>query len=66
MIFLAVLGGTVLSLVIEILQAYLPTRNSSLSDLIYNSFGTGLGIILAAIFVRLKTRFQRTSFSESQ
>jgi hypothetical protein len=37
--FLAVLGGTVVSLVVEILQAYLPTRTSSLTDLIFNSFG---------------------------
>ena len=66
LIILAILGGIALSFIIEILQAYLPTRNSSLSDLIFNTFGTGLGIILAFIFITLKTRSQRTSFSESQ
>jgi len=65
-IMLAVIGGTAISLMVEILQAYLPTRNSSLSDLIFNSFGTGIGVILALITLRLKTRFQRASVSESQ
>ena len=66
LIFWAVLGGTVLSFVIETLQAYLPTRNSSLTDLIFNSFGTGIGTILAILFIMIKTRSQKTSFSESQ
>jgi VanZ family protein len=64
LIFPAILGGMIVSLIIETLQGYLPTRISSLSDLIFNTFGTGLGIILAMIFITLKTRPQRTSFSE--
>jgi glycopeptide antibiotics resistance protein len=61
----AIFGGITVSLIIETLQVYLPTRISSLSDLIFNTIGSGLGIILALIFKRLKTRSQRTSFSES-
>ncbi len=39
------LGGGI-SLAIELLQAYLPTRDSSLTDLINNVLGTWMGVLL--------------------
>ncbi len=45
-----VLGGTT-SLIIELLQIYLPTRDSSLLDLINNILGSALGAIIPYGFI---------------
>ena len=43
----AVIAGGLLSLVIELGQVWLPTRVSSATDLILNTIGTGLGVLMA-------------------
>jgi hypothetical protein len=44
--FLVVLMGAGISLLIELLQVYLPTRDSSLTDLANNILGTYIGALL--------------------
>jgi len=57
---LALIGGIAVSFIVEMFQAYLPTRNSSLLDLIFNSLGTGLGVILALVLIKIKNPAHRT------
>ena len=54
-IYIAVaVTGFVISLAIELLQIYLPSRNSQLDDVICNSVGTVLGILILHLLMQNK------------
>lgn len=44
-VLFAIMGGAITSLLIEVLQIFLPTRDSSLIDVIGNSFGSSCGAL---------------------
>ncbi|MBU1053506.1 MAG: VanZ family protein [Proteobacteria bacterium] len=49
-----VIAGFSLSMSIELIQAYLPTRFSQLSDLVLNTSGTTIGVFVLNLIQRLK------------
>jgi len=56
-IIIAVLAGAILSFAVEGLQTFLPTRYSSLRDVVLNILGTGLGGLFSALLVKKRIRF---------
>jgi hypothetical protein len=59
--FLATLAGGMLSLLIEVGQIWLPSRDSSLVDLILNTTGAGSGALAAAFLSTAGVSRERTS-----
>ena len=53
---LVVLAGAGISLLIELLQVYLPTRDSSLTDFMDNTLGTSIGAWLFQVWFRKDSR----------
>lgn len=47
-----IIVGGLLSLILELIQVYLPDRSSSLTDVLCNVFGTALGVMLFNLPVR--------------
>ena len=64
-ILLVVLVGAMISLVIEMTQAFVPARDSNMVDLICNTAGAAIGGLTLALFVRLRTEKPKEGYAGS-
>ena len=58
---IAILSGCMLSFFIEFLQLFMPTRATDIDDIMLNTVGTCLGVMLFHIFKKLSTFYKRRS-----
>ena len=63
--FLTVLAGAILSLIIEIGQMGLPMRSPSSLDLLCNTAGAALGVLLLRIVGHVRARGHQASLGKS-
>lgn len=54
--FMSVISGVLLTLAIEFAQRFIPGRVSDLRDLVANSFGTVVGVLVALVLTKAKAR----------
>jgi VanZ family protein len=57
---LAVVSGVVLSIIMEGLQTYIPSRRAQLLDVLANAGGTAIGGFFASVYAQHRTSFQFT------
>ena len=54
--FMSVISGVLLTLTIEFAQRFIPGRISDVRDLVANSLGTAVGVLLALVLTQAKAR----------
>ena len=64
--WLAILLGFALTVVIEVVQQSLPTRVSDLRDIVANSVGAAIGVLLALVLTAAKARRLRAQRSSTR
>jgi glycopeptide antibiotics resistance protein len=58
--FVSVISGVMLTVAIEVAQRFIPGRVSDARDLVANSLGTVVGVLVALVLTQAKARRLRT------